>query len=76
MVAIYIHSEILAKTIECVPCTEIGNNLKTVVPKLKRHPHKACQKPKEEIQFDIGGPILKEKSQENYSLTCIDRYSK
>ena len=71
----YMHREILPKTMECIPCTEIGKNLKPVVPKSKWHPQKACQEPNEKIQIDFGGPILNEKPQEIYSLTCMDRYS-
>ena len=52
------------------------SNLKPIIPKSKWHPHKLCQEPNEEIQIDIGGPILNEKEKEIYFLTCIDRYSK
>ena len=31
----YMHREILAKTSDCVPCTEIGKNLKPILPKSK-----------------------------------------
>ena len=70
------HREILAKTSDCVQCTDIGKNLKTVIPKSKWHPHKLCQEPNEEIQIDFGGPILNEKDLKIYILTCICRYSK
>ena len=72
----YMHREILAKTSDCVPCTEIGKNLKPIIPKSKWHPHKACQEPNEEIQIDFGGPITNDKDKDIYFLTCIDRYSK
>ena len=72
----YLHREILAETCNCVPCTQIGENLKLGIPKFKWHPHKLCQKPIEEIQIEFGGPILKEKDKEIYFLTCIDCYSK
>ena len=68
--------EILAKTSDCVPCAEIGKNLKPIVPKSKWHPHKACKKPNEEIQIDFGGPIINDQDKDVYFLTCIDRYSK
>ena len=71
----YMHREILAKTFDCVPCTDIGKNLKPIIPKSKWHPHILCQEPNEEIQIDFGGPILNEKGKEIYFLTCIDRYS-
>ena len=56
--------EILAKKPDCVPCTEIGKNLKPVIPKSKWHPNKVCQEPNEEIQIDFGGPKLIEKDKE------------
>ena len=59
-----------------VPCTDIGKNLKPIIPKSKWYPHKACQEPNEEIQIDFGGPITKEKDKDIYFLACIDRYSK
>ena len=72
----YMHREILAKTSDCVPCTDIGKNLKPIIPKSKWHPHKACQEPNEEIQIDFGGPIINDKDKDFYFITCIDRYSK
>ena len=72
----YMHREILAKTSDCVPCTDIGKNLKPFIPKSKWHPHKACQEPNEEIQIDFGGPTINDKDKDIYFLTCIDRYSK
>ena len=72
----YMHREILAKASDCVPCTDIGKNLKPIIPKFKWHPHKACQEPNEEIQIDFGGPITNEKDKDTYFLACIDRYSK
>ena len=72
----YMHRKILAKTSDCVPCTDIGKNLKPIIPKSKWYPHKACQEPNEEIQIDFGGPILKDQNKDIYFLTCIDRYSK
>ena len=72
----YMHREIWAKTSDCVPCTDIGKNLKPIIPKSKWYPHKACQEPNEEIQIDFGGPILNDQDKDIYFLTCIDRYSK
>ena len=72
----YMHREILAKASDCVPCTDIGKNLKPIIPKSKWYPHKACQEPNEEIQIDFGGPITNEKDKDIYFLACIDRYSK
>ena len=72
----YMHKEILAKSSDCVPCTDIGKNLKLIIPKSKWHPHKLCHEPNEEYQINYGGPILNEKDKQIYFLTCIDRYSK
>ena len=72
----YMHREILAKTSVCVPCTDIGENLKSVIPKSKWHPRKMCHEPNEENQIDFGGPILNENDKEIYFLLCIDRFSK
>ena len=72
----YMHREFLAKTSDCVPCTEIGKNLKPLIPKSKLHPHKVRQEANEQIQIEFGGPILNEKDKKVYFLTCIDRYSK
>ena len=72
----YMHRKTLAKASDCVPCTEIGKNLKPVIPKSKRYPHKGCQEPNEEIQIDFGGPITSDKDKDIYFLACIDRYSK
>ena len=72
----YMHKEILAKTSDCVPCTENCKNLKPIIPKSKWHPYKLCQEPNEEIQIDFGGPIFNEKDEEIYFLTCIDNFSK
>ena len=68
------HREILAKALDCVPCTDIGKNLKHIIPKSKWYPHKACQKPNEENQIDFGGPITNEKDKDIYfwhALTVI-----
>ena len=72
----YMHREILAKTSDCVPCTDIGKNLKPIIPKSKWYPHKACQEPNEEIQIDFGGPILNHQNKDIYFLTCIERFFK
>ena len=56
------HREILAKASDCVPCTDIGKNLKPIIPKSKWH--KACQEPNEETQIDFGGPITNEKDKD------------
>ena len=72
----YRHREILAKTSDCAPRTEIGKKLKPIIPKSKNPPHTACQEPNEEIQIDFGGPIINDKDKDIYFLTCTDRYSK
>ena len=72
----YIHRDILAKASECKVCTQIGKNLKSVIPHRKRTPLPKCSEPNDEIQLDFGGPILNEKGIEQYFITSIDRYSK
>ena len=72
----YMHREILNKAAQCKPCTDIGKNLKPVVPASKWKPLQTCKEPNEEIQIDFGGPITNEKDQDIYFLACIDRFSK
>ena len=70
------HREILNKAAQCKPCTDIGKNLKPVVPASKWKPLPQCTEPNEEIQIDFGGPITNEKDQDVYFFACIDRFSK
>ena len=72
----YMPREILAKASDCVPCTDIGKNLKPIIPKSKWYPHKACREPNEENEIEFGCPITNEKDKDIYFLACIDRYSK
>ena len=72
----YMHREILAKASDCVPCKDIGKNLKPIILKSKWHPQRACQEPNEEIQIGFGVPIINDQNKDIYFLTCIDRYSK
>ena len=72
----YMHREILNKAAQCKPCTDIGKNLKPVVPASKWKPLQTCTEPNEEIQIDFGGPITNEKDQDIYFLACLDRFSK
>ena len=57
----YIHGDKLAKASECNACTDIGKNLKSVIPHRKWTPLPKCSEPNDEIQLDFGGPILNEK---------------
>ena len=70
------HREILNKAAQCKPCTDIGKNLKPVIPASKWKPLLPCTEPNEEIQIDFGGPITNEKDQDIYFLACFDRFSK
>ena len=70
------HREILNKAAQCKPCTDIGKNLKPVVPASKWKPLLNCSEPNEEIQIDLGGLITNEKDQDIHFLACIDRFSK
>ena len=51
--------------------TEIGNSSKSVIPHSKRPPLPNCIEPNEEIQIDIGGPIINEKGIEQYFIASI-----
>ena len=68
--------DILAKATECIACTEIVKNLKSVISHRKWAPLPKCIEPKDEIHIDFGGAILNEKGIEQYLITSIDRYSK
>ena len=72
----YKHREILKKAAQYKPCTDIGKNLKPVVPASKRKPLLNCSELNEEIQIDIGGQITKEKDQDIHFLACNDRFSR
>ena len=72
----YMHREILNKAAQCKPCTDIGKNLKPVVPASKWKQLQTCTEPNEEIQVDFGGPVTNEKDHDIYFLACIDRFSK
>ena len=64
----YIHRDILAKASECKACTEIGKNLKSVIPHRKWTPLPKCSEPNDEKQLDFDGPILNEKGIEQNIL--------
>ena len=72
----YMHCEIPNKAATCKPCTDIGKNLKPVVPASKWKPLLNCSESEEEIQIDFGGPITNEKDQDTCFLAFIDRFSK
>ena len=72
----YMHRKILDKAAQCKPCTDIGKNLKPVVPASKWKPLINCSEPNEEMQIDFGGPITNEKDQDIHFPACIDRFSK
>ena len=69
----YMHRENLNEAAQCKPCTDIGKNLKPVVPASKWKPLLNCSEPNEEIQIDFGGPITIEKDQDIHFLACIDQ---
>ena len=70
------HREILEKAAQCKPCTDIGKNLKPIVPASKWKPLFNCSEPDERIQIEFGGPITNEEDQDIHSLACIDQFSK
>ena len=69
-------AKFLTKAVQCKPCTDIGKNLKPVIPASKRKPSLNCSEPNEEKQIDISGQITNGKDQDIYFLACIDRFSK
>ena len=71
----YMHREILNKAAQSKPCTDIGKNLKPVVPASKWKPLLNCSDPNEEIEIDFGGSITNEKNHDIHFLACIDRFS-
>ena len=66
----------MAKVSECRACTEIGKNLKPVIPHSKWSPLPKCIEPNDEIQIGFYGPIINEKGMEQFFNTSVDRYSK
>ena len=72
----YMHHEILNKAAQCKPCTDIGKNLKPVVPASKWRPLLNCSEPNEEIQINFGCLITNEKDQDIYFPALFDRFSK
>ena len=72
----YMHREILNKAAQCNPCTDIGKNLKPVVPASEWKSLLNCSEPNEDVQIDFGGPITNEKNQDIHFLACTERFSK
>ena len=72
----HLHREILNKAAQCKPCTDIGKNIRPVVPASKWKPLLNCSERNEEIQIDFGGPITNEKDHDIHFLACIDHFSK
>ena len=50
-----IHREIFIKAQRCKPCTAIGKNLKSIIPKNKHTHLNNLQEPNEEVQIDFTG---------------------
>ena len=70
-----IRQDILAEASECKSCTQIGENLKAVIPHNKRSSLPKCIEPNDQIQINFGGPITNEKNIEQYFTTSVDRHS-
>ena len=68
----YIHQDVLAKTSECKACTEIGKNLKPLIPQRKWSQLPKCIEPNDEIQIDFDEPIIDEKGIEQHFIKSID----
>ena len=67
------HREIPKNAAQCKPCTDIGKNLKPIVPASKWKPLLNCSEPNEEKQIDFN---KNEKDQDIHFLACIGSFSK
>ena len=72
----YIHRDKLAKASERKACTDVGKNLKPVIPHSKWSPLVNCTEPIEELQIHFGGPFLNEKGFEQYFQAGTDSHFK
>ena len=72
----YMHRDTLNKAAKFKSCTDIGKNLKPIIPLSKWNLHVNCSEPNKKIQIDLGGPITSEKDQDKHFLAFIDRFSK
>ena len=72
----YMHREILNKAAQSKPCSDIGKNLKSIVPASNWQPLLICSETNKEIQIGSGGTITNEKDQDMHFLACIDHFSK
>ena len=70
-----IHREIVLMAQKCKPCTAIGKNLKSIIPKNKHTHLNDLQEPNEEVQIDFTGPI-QDKNKDTYILVSVDRFSR
>ena len=72
----YIHRDLLARASECKACTDIGKNLKPLIPRSKWLPLTKCNESNEEMQIDFRCPNLNKKVIQKFFLIAIDRYFK
>ena len=72
----YMNPEIIVEATEGKTCTDIGKNLKSVIPAKQFKPHIPCVEPDQELQIDFGGHFYDEKSNEIYFLASIGQFSK
>ena len=72
----YRQRKIFKKAANSKPCTEIGKNLKPIIPASKWKPHTNHSEPNNEIQIDFDRPNKNENDQDKHSLACIDHFSK
>ena len=70
-----IHREIVIMAQRCKPCTAIGKNLKSIIPKNKHTHLNNLQEPNEEVQIDFTGPTL-DNNKDTYILVSVDRFSR
>ena len=69
-----IHRELVLIARRCKPCTMIGKNLKSVIPKSKHtNLNLNLQEPNEEVQIDFTGPIS-DNNKDSHILVSVDKY--
>ena len=49
--------ELISRSSECKTCTTNGKNFKSVISAKQIYSHIPCPELKQEIQYDLGGPI-------------------
>ena len=67
--------DLLNRSRLCKSSTDLGKNLKAILPSNKFKRLTPCVEPNQEIQLDFAGPIYDGQKKEIYIFVCIDRFS-